>query len=47
MFWVLVQMGFIGLDSFLQPTLFIWGATITALGLLYGRDSWPVADLSS
>ena len=44
MFWVLVQIGFIGLDSFLQPTLFIWGALITSLGLLYGRDSWPVAD---
>ena len=43
MFWVLVQMGFIGLDSFLQPTLFIWGAVITSLGILNGRDRWPVA----
>jgi hypothetical protein len=47
MFWVLVQIGFIGLDSFLQPALFIWGAVITSLGILYGRDSWPVADETS
>lgn len=43
MFWVLVQIGFIGLDSFLQPTLFIWGAVITSLGILNGRDRWPIA----
>ena len=43
MFWVLVQIGFIGLDSFLQPALFTWGAVITSLGILDGRDSWPVA----
>jgi hypothetical protein len=44
MFWVLVQIGFIGLDSFLQPALFVWGAVITSLGILAGRDEWPVAD---
>lgn len=43
MFWVLVQIGFIGLDSFLQPTLFVWGAVIVILGILDGRDRWPVA----
>jgi hypothetical protein len=47
MFWVMVQIGFIGLDSFLQPTLFVWGALITSLGILRGRDSWPVADVAA
>ena len=35
--WVVVQIGFIGLDSFLQPVLFGWGALILGLALVARR----------
>ncbi len=37
--WIVVQIGFIGFNSWLQPAMFVWGATIFGLG--YRR--WRVA----
>jgi hypothetical protein len=36
--WILVQIGFIGVVSWLQPALFAWGAVILALGQLRRRS---------
>ena len=35
--WIVVQVGFIGLGSWLQPVMFVWGGAILALGALERR----------
>ena len=30
--WIVVQVGFIGLTSWLQPVMFVWGGAILVLG---------------
>lgn len=35
--WIVVQVGFIGLSSWLQPVMFVWGAAIAVLGWLDRR----------
>jgi hypothetical protein len=36
--WIVVETGFIGMTSRLQPTLLVWGVAI--LGLALGRRPW-------
>jgi len=35
--WIVVQIGFIGLSSWLQPVLFLWGAAIVGLSTVVAR----------
>ncbi len=37
--WIVVQVGFIGLTSWLQPLMFVWGGAILALGASERRRS--------
>ncbi len=30
--WIVVQVGVIGLESWLQPVMFVWGAVLALLG---------------
>ena len=35
--WIVVQVGIIGLSSWLQPVMFVWGGAILVLGALERR----------